>query len=161
MRDSLGREAFTDRTLLMPQDIVARGRTQVLRAIALLLIPQVVIPLRAFLARAYTTGGIETARLIAWIGFLYLVYLGFRNPRLLVGLYTVIMIAMTLIAAVRSIGHTQLVQLLFPFAYSAIMAAGLGFLLFSSAARAFFIYQRGGQVPYPSIPQPPRGLTSA
>jgi hypothetical protein len=134
-----------DRSLLMPQDIVARGRTQVLRAIALLLIPHVAIPLRAFLARAYTTGGIETARLIAWIGFLYLIYLGFRNPRLLVGLYTVIMIATTLIAAVRSIGHTRPVQLLFPFAYSAIMAAGLGFLLFSSAARAFFIYQRGGK----------------
>ena len=161
MRDSLGREAFTDRTLLVPQDIVGRGRTQVLRAIVLLLIPQVVLPVRAFLARAYTAGGIETAQLIAWIGFLYLVYLGFRNPRLLVALYTVILIAMTLIAAVRSIGHTRPVQLLFPFAYCAIMAAGLGLLLFSSAARAFFTYQRGGQVPYPSIPQSPRGLTSA
>ena len=145
----------------MPQDIVARGRTQVRRAIVLLLTPQVVILLRAFLARAYTIGGIQTARLIAWIGFLYLVYLGFRNPRVLIALYAVIVIAMTLTGAVRSIGHTQPVQLLFPFAYSAFMAAGVTLLLFSSTARAFFTYQRGGQVPYPSIPQPPRGLTSA
>jgi hypothetical protein len=145
----------------MPQDIVARGRTQVLRAITLLLIPQIGIPVRALLAAAYQAAGIETARLIVWIGFLYLVYLGFQNPRLLVSLYAIIVTGMSLIAAVRSIGRVQPVQLLFPFAYSAMMVAGLSLLLFSPVARTFFTYQRGGKVPYPSIPQPPRGLTSA
>jgi hypothetical protein len=144
----------------MPRDIVARGRTQVLRAITLLLLPQIAVPLRAFVTGAYQTGGIETARLIVWIGFLYLVYLGFRNPRLLVSLYGIIVTGMVLIAAARSIGRIQPVRLLFPFAYGASMAAGLSVLLFSPAARAFFTYQRGGKVPYPSIDQPPRGLSS-
>ena len=140
---------------------MARGRTQTRRAVALLLVPHFMMPVRAFLAGNVGAGGVETVRLIVWIGFVYLVYLGFRLIRVIVVLYAMIVIALGVTSIVRAPGHPAPLQLLLGLSYIALMAVGLGLVIFDPAVRAFFTYQRGGKVPYPPIPEPPRGLTRA
>jgi len=144
-----------------PRDIVARGRTQARVAVALMLIPHIAMPLRAFLARHVETGGIETARLAVWIGFLYLVYRGFRLIRWIVFLYTVIVIVLAMSVLIRALGHATLLGIVLSLVLIASMATGLALLLFAPAIRPFLRYQLGDKVPYPTDVQPPRGLTSA
>src|SRR5713101_471975 len=120
-----------------PRDIVARGRTQARVAVALMLFPHIASPLQAFLARHIETGGIETARLAVWIGFLYLVYRGFRLIRWIVSLYTVIVIVVAISMFIRALGQATLPGIMLGLVLIASMATGLALLLFAPAIRAF------------------------
>jgi hypothetical protein len=122
-----------------------------------MLFPHIASPLQAFLARHIETGGIETARLAVWIGFLYLVYRGFRLIRWIVFLYTVIVIVLAISVLIRAQGHATLPSIVLSLVLIASMATGLALLLFAPAIRAFLTYQLGGKVPYPTDVEPSRG----
>ena len=131
------------------------------QAIALMLLPHLFIPIHAFLTKDVLTGGGETARLVLWIGFLYLVYRGFRLTRWIVLLYAAVLVITNVASLIRNAGNSEVGWVLFSAVLVVSFATGAALLLFSPALRAFLTYQLGGAVPEPGVSVKPRGLTSA
>ena len=125
-----------------------------------MLIPHLFTPVDAFFTNDLVTGGAETARVIVWIGFLYLVYRGFRLVRWMVLLYATILVILNIAFLIRSAGHGEVAWVLFSVLLVTSFTTGGALLLFSPAVRAFLTYQLGGAVPDPGVSQTPRGLTS-
>jgi hypothetical protein len=126
-----------------------------------MLLPHMFIPIRAFLTKDLLTGGGETARLVVWIGFLYLVYRGFRLGRWLVLLYACVLVVLAIVSLIRNAGHNEVSWVLLSILLVSSFTTGSGLLLFSPAVRAFLKYQLGGAIPGPEVSVKPRGLTSA
>ncbi len=143
------------------RDIVARGRTLARQAVTLMLLPHLFIPINAFLSKDALTGGGETARLVVWIGFLYLVYRGFRLVRWIVLLYATVLVILAIVSLIRNAGHSEFAWVLFSALLVTSFSTGVALLLFSPALRAFLTYQLGGVVPDTNISETPRGLANA
>jgi hypothetical protein len=155
---TLGTQATT--LLLLPRDIVARGRTLARIALTLLLAPQLLLLLVAVPAGEVSVGG-ETARAVVWTGMLYLVYRGFRLTRWLVLVVATVSAIASSVMEIRNLGREGFSGILWLAIGAFAPAAGITILLAAPSVRSFFIYQLGGKVPEPIDGRSSRGLTSA
>jgi len=152
---------LTESPVSVRRDIVARGRRLARQAVALMLLPHLFIPINAFLAKDVLTGGGETARLVVWIGFLYLVYRGFRFVRWITLLYATVLVILAIVSLIRNAGHNEVAWVLFNALLVTSFSTGVALLLFSPTLRAYLTYQLGGAAPDTNISETPRSLTSA
>ena len=142
-------------------DIVARGRSQARRAIALLLIPFLAHTIEAVLARSIPFVGFAVARLVVLVGFLYFVYMGSLLSRKLVALYIMVMCVVLFATTIDAMSSSGILTTVLEFSYLILLVVGVVLLHYPPPVQFFYAHQQGRPVGPPTPPDVPRGLTSA